>query len=156
MLMLNKFDLCDVYNGGGDSNDDVGVDDIGRVNTNGGDAADFGNGDGKLDCDADRGGGDGGDKDDGGVDDDGDADSDIGDDANCRDDRSKVDCSKNIAVDDGNSISDGGGDTNDDGTGGMIVIVKVMMVLMDTKMMVVMTMAMDVWVLLKTALKINK
>ena len=42
----NKVDLGEVYNGGGDSNDDVGVDDVGKVNTNGGgDAADFGDGD---------------------------------------------------------------------------------------------------------------
>ena len=74
----NKVDLGDVYNGGGNSNDDVGVDDVGRVNTNGGDDADFGNSDSKFDCGADRGGGDVDDKDDGGVDDDGDADSNIG------------------------------------------------------------------------------
>ena len=46
-----KVDLGDVYNGGGNSNDDVGVD--------------FGNGDSKFDCGNDRGSGDGGDKDDG-------------------------------------------------------------------------------------------
>ena len=44
----NKVDLGDVYNGGGDSNNDDGVDDVGRVNTNGGDAADLGNGDSKF------------------------------------------------------------------------------------------------------------
>ena len=60
----NKVDLGDMYNGGGDSNDDVGVDDVGRVNTNGGDDADFGNDDSKFDCGANRGGGDGDDKDD--------------------------------------------------------------------------------------------
>ena len=65
----NKVDLGNVYNGG----DSV---DVGRVNTNCGDDADFGNGDRKFNCDADRGGGDGDDKDDGGVDDD-DADSDM-------------------------------------------------------------------------------
>ena len=37
----NKVDLGDVYNGGGGSNDDVGVDDVGRVNTNGGDDTDL-------------------------------------------------------------------------------------------------------------------
>ena len=42
----NKVDLGEVYNGGGDSNDYVGVDDVGKVNTNGGGhAADFGDGD---------------------------------------------------------------------------------------------------------------
>ena len=34
-----------MYNGGGDSSDDAGVDDVGCVNTNGGDDADSGNGD---------------------------------------------------------------------------------------------------------------
>ena len=29
-----KVDPGEVYNGGGDSNDDVGVDDVGKVNTN--------------------------------------------------------------------------------------------------------------------------
>ena len=70
----NKVYLGDVYNGGGDSNDDVGVGNVGGVNTNGGDDADFGNGARKFDCGDDRGSGDGGDKDDGDVDDDGDAD----------------------------------------------------------------------------------
>ena len=37
----NKVDLGDVYNGGGDSYDDVGVDDVGWVNTNGDDDADL-------------------------------------------------------------------------------------------------------------------
>ena len=74
----NKVDLGDVYNGGGDSNDDVGVGNVGGVNTNGGDDADFGNGDSKFDCGDDRGSGDSGEKDDGGVNDDGDADSNIG------------------------------------------------------------------------------
>ena len=114
----NKVDIGNVCNGGCNSNDDVGVDDVGRVTTNGGHDADFGNSDSKFDCGADRGGGDGDDKDDGGVDDDGDADSDIGSGADCGDGRSRVDCSKDIAVDDGNSKSDGGGDTNDDGKGG--------------------------------------
>ena len=98
----NKVDL-NVYNGGGDSNDDVGVDDVGRVNTNGGDSADFGNGDGKFDWVANRDDGDGDDKDDVGVDDDGNGGSDIGNDTNCGDGWNKVDCSKDIAVDDGNS-----------------------------------------------------
>ena len=60
----NKVDLGDMYNGGGDSNDNVGVDDVGRVNTNGGDDADFGNNDSKFDCGANRRGGDGDDKND--------------------------------------------------------------------------------------------
>ena len=107
-----------MYNGGGNSNDDIGVDEVGRVNTNGGDDTDLGNGDSKFDCSADRGGGDGDDKDDGGIDDDGDAGCDIGNYANCADGRSKVDCSKDTAVDDGNSKSDGGVDTNDDGKEG--------------------------------------
>ena len=110
----NKVDFDDVYNGGGDCNGDVGVDDVGRVNTNGGDTAGFGNGESKFDCGADRDSGDGDDKDDGSVDNDGDADSDIANDANCCDRRIKVDCSKYIAVDDGNSKSDGDSDTNDD------------------------------------------
>ena len=45
----NKVDLVDVYNGGGDSNDDAGVEDVGGVNINGGDDADFGNGDSRFD-----------------------------------------------------------------------------------------------------------
>ena len=45
----NKADFGDVYNDGGDSNDDVGVDDVGRVITNGGDDADFGFGDSNFD-----------------------------------------------------------------------------------------------------------
>ena len=114
----NKVDLGDVYNGGCDSDDDFGVDDVGRVNTNDGVDADLGNGGSKFDCGVDGGGGDGDDKDDGGVDDDVDADSDICNDAYCDDGRSKVDCSKDIAVDDGNSKSDGAGDTIDDGNGG--------------------------------------
>ena len=114
----NKVDLGDVYNGGGNSNDDVEVDDVVRVNTNGVDDADFVNGDSKFECHANRSSGDGDDEDDGVVDDDGDAKSDIGNDANCGDGRSKIDCSKEISVDDGNSKSDGGGDTDDDGKGG--------------------------------------
>ena len=102
----NKVDLGGVYNGGGDSNDNVEVDDVGRVNANGGDDADFSNRDRKFDC---------GDHRSAGVGDDGDADSNIGNDADCGDGRSKVDCSKDVAADDGNSKSDGGGDTNDDG-----------------------------------------
>ena len=150
----NKVNLVDVYDGGGDSNNDVGVDDIGRVSTVGGDEADFGNGDTKFYCGTDRGGGDGDNKDDGGVDDDGDTDSGVDNGANCDDGRGKGDCSKGIAVDDGTSKSDGGGDTNDngkdgdgsdsesnDGTDG------------HKNDGVIMTM--DVWILLKTALKIN-
>ena len=66
----------------------------GRVNTNGGDDADFVNSDSKFGCGDDRDDSDGDDKDDGGVDGDGDADSIIGNDANCTDGTSKVDCSK--------------------------------------------------------------
>ena len=87
----NKVDLGDVYNGGGDSNDDVGVDNVFGVNTNGADDADFGNSDSKSDCDDDRGSGDGGDKDDGGVDNDGDVGSNVGNDTDCGDGRSKID-----------------------------------------------------------------
>ena len=108
----NKVDLGDVYNGGGDSDDDLGVDDVSRVNTNNGDDANFGNGDSKFDCGANIGSTDDDGKDDG------DADSDIGNDANCGDGGSKVDCSKDIAVNDDNSKSDGGGDNNVDGKGG--------------------------------------
>ena len=114
MLINYKFALGDVYNGGGDSNDDNGAGDVGRVKTNGGDDTNLGNGDSKFDYSADRGGGDGDDKDVDGVDDDGDVGYDIGNDANCGDGRSKVDCSK----DTGNSKSDGGGDTNDNGKEG--------------------------------------
>ena len=96
-----------MYNDGGDSDDDLGVDDVSRVNTNNGDDANFSNGDSKFECGAD---GDGKD--------DGDADSDIGNDANCGVGGSKVDCSKDIAVNNDNSKSDGGGDTNVDGKGG--------------------------------------
>ena len=114
----NKAILSDVYNGGGDSNDDVRVGNVGGVNTNGGYDVDFGNGDSKLDCGDDRGSGDGGDKDDCGVNDDGDVDSNICNDTYCDDGRSKVDYSKDIVVDDNSSKSDGGGNTNDDGKGG--------------------------------------
>ena len=86
----SKVDLGDVYNGGGDSNN-VRVDVVDGVNTNGGDDADFGNSDRKFDCGNDRSSGDGGDKDDGGVDDDSGADSNIGNDTNCGDGRNKVD-----------------------------------------------------------------
>ena len=86
----NKVDLGGVYNGGGDSNDNVEVDDVGRVNANGGDDADFSNRDRKFDC---------GDHRSAGVGDDGDADSNIGNDADCGDGRSKVDCSKDVAAD---------------------------------------------------------
>ena len=103
-----------MYNGGGD----VRIGNVGGVNTNGSDDADFGHGDSKFDCGDDRGSGEGGDKDDGGVNNDGDADSNIGNDTNCGDGRSKVDCSKDAVVDDGSSKSDGGGDANDDGKGG--------------------------------------
>ena len=58
----NKVDLGGVYNGGGDSNDDVGFGNVGEVNTNGGYNPDFSNGDSKFDY--------GNDKEDGGVDDD--------------------------------------------------------------------------------------
>ena len=113
----NKVDFGDVNNGVCNSNYDVWVDDVGGVITNGGDDADFVNGDSKFDCGDDRNSGDGGDKDDGG-DDDGDADSNVGNDTNCDIySRSKIDCSKDTPVDDGNSKSDGGGDTNDDGKG---------------------------------------
>ena len=61
----NKVDLADVHSEGSDSNDDVGVEDVGGVNTNGGDDADFGIGDSKFDCGDDRNSGDGNDKDDG-------------------------------------------------------------------------------------------
>ena len=47
----NKVDLGDVYNGGGDSNDDVEVGNVGGVSTNGvnvDDDPDFGNGDSKF------------------------------------------------------------------------------------------------------------
>ena len=71
----NKVDLGDMYSGGGDSNDDVGVDNVSGIITNGGDNAEFVNGDSKFNCGDDRDNGDGGDKDGGGVDDDGDADS---------------------------------------------------------------------------------
>ena len=118
MLINCKFALRDVYNGGGDSNDDNGAGDVGRVKTNGGDDTKLGNGDSKFDCSDDTGGGDGDDKDVDGVDDDGDVGHDIGNDANCGDGRSKVDCSKDTAVDDGNGKSDGGGDTNGNGKEG--------------------------------------
>ena len=114
----NKVDLGDVYDGGGESNDDVGVDDVGGVNINGGDDADFGNSDSKFHCGEDRGrSGDGG-IDNGGIDDDSDAAYNIGNDTNCGDGKSKVDCSKDTAVDVSNSKSNGGGDTNDDDKGG--------------------------------------
>ena len=80
-----------MYNGGGDSNDDVGVDNVCGVNTNGGDDADFGNGDSKSDRDDGRGSGDGGDKDDGDADNDGDVGPNIGNDTDCGDGRSKID-----------------------------------------------------------------
>ena len=108
----NKDDLGDVYNGGGHSNDDEGVDYVDRTNNNGRDDAEFGNGDSKLDFSVNVGSCDD-DKDDCGV-----ANSDIGNDATCGDGRSKVDCTEDVVVDDGNSKSDGGGDTNYDGTGG--------------------------------------
>ena len=107
-----------MYNGDGDSNDDVEVEEVGGVNTNGGDNVDFGNDDSKPECDDDRGSGDSEDKDDGSVDHDGDADFNICNDANCGGGRIKVNCSKDTAVDDSNSKSDGHGDTNDDGKGG--------------------------------------
>ena len=107
-----------MYSEGGDSNDDVGVGNVGGVNTNGCDDADFNNGDSKFDCGNDRGSGDVGNKDDGGVNGDFDVDSNIGNDTNCGNVKSKVDCSKDTIVDDGSSKSDGGGDTNDDGKGG--------------------------------------
>ena len=66
-----KVDFADVYNGGGDSSDDAGVDDAGWVNTNGGDDADSGNGDSKFDCGADSGSRDSDDKGYGSVDDNG-------------------------------------------------------------------------------------
>ena len=44
---------------GGDSNDDVAVDDVGGVNTNGSDDAYFHDGDSKFDCGDDKDGGDG-------------------------------------------------------------------------------------------------
>ena len=47
-----------MYNGGGESNDDVGVVNVDMVNINGCDAAHFGNGNSKFDCGANRGGGD--------------------------------------------------------------------------------------------------
>ena len=68
----NKADLGDVHSGGCDSNDDVGVDDIVWVNTNGGTDDNFGNGDSKFECGDDINSGHGDDKDDGDVDDDGD------------------------------------------------------------------------------------
>ena len=46
----NKVDLGDLYNGGGDSNDDVEVNNVGGVTTYGGDDADFGNSDSKFNC----------------------------------------------------------------------------------------------------------
>ena len=46
----DKFDLDDVYNGVGDSNDNIGGDDVGGANSNDGDDANFGNGDSKFDC----------------------------------------------------------------------------------------------------------
>ena len=114
----NKVDLGDSNNGCDDSNDDFGVDNVGRVNTNVGDDAGFGNGDSKFDCGDEKSGGDGDDKDDGGVDDDSDTDSNIGNDANRGDSRRKFDCSKDKAADDDNCKSDGGCDTNDHGKGG--------------------------------------
>ena len=114
----NKVNLGDVYSGDGDSNNDVGIDDVGGVSTNGGDNADFSNGDSKFECGDDRDGGDGDDKDYGSVHDDGDADSNVANGANCGDGRNKVDCSEDAVDDDGNSNADGGGDTNDDGKGG--------------------------------------
>ena len=137
----NKVDLGDVYNGGGDSNDDVGADDGVRANTNGSNDAEFGKGDSKRDCGVFRGGNDGNDKDDGGVNDNGNVDSDTGNDANCGDCRSKVDCNKDVAVDEGvivnlmvvvilmMTV-----------LGVMIVMLKVMMVLVVIKPMVIMTM----------------
>ena len=50
-----KVDLADLYNRGGGSN--VGVDDVGGVNTNGGNDSDFANGDSKSDFGDDRGSG---------------------------------------------------------------------------------------------------
>ena len=109
----NKVRLDDVYRDGGDSNDAVGVDDVGGVSTNGGGNAGFGDSDSKLGCGDDRNDGDGDDKNDSGVVDDGGADSNVGNDANCEDGKGKVDCSEDAADDDGNSNTDGGGDTND-------------------------------------------
>ena len=71
----NKVDLGDLYNGGGNSNDDAGAGNVDGVKTNGGDDADFGDGDSKFDCGDDRDSGDGGDRDDGCVNDDADVDS---------------------------------------------------------------------------------
>ena len=113
----NRVDLGDVYEGAGDSNDDVGVGNVGEVNTNGGDDTDFSDGDSKFDCGDDSGSGDSDNKDYGGVDDDGDADSNIRNATNCSDGRNKVDCSKEIVVENGNSKSDDG-DANDDCKGG--------------------------------------
>ena len=114
----NKFDPGDAHNGGGHSNDDVWVDDVGELllmvvmvltlimmiaNL--------------IVCD-DRNDGDGYDNNDGGTGDDCNAHSNIVNDVNCGDGWSKVDCSKDTAVDDDNSKLDGGGDTNDDRKGG--------------------------------------
>ena len=129
-----------MYNGCGGSNDYVRVHDGGRLNTNGSDAADFGNEDGKFDWGANIDGGDGDDKDDGDANDDENGGSDIGSDTKCGDGWSKVDCGKDIAVDDGNSKLDGGGDAYNDGKGGDDSDGEVMIVLMKIKMMVMMTM----------------
>ena len=111
-----------MYSIGGDSNNDVGVDDVGMVSTNGGHDTNFDDDYSKFYCDQDIDDGGVDNKDDGGVDDD--IDSNIGNDSNCGNGRNKIDCSENTADDDGNSNADVGpsddyvGDTNDDDRGG--------------------------------------
>ena len=151
--------MCVMYNGDGDSNDDVEVEEVGGVNTNGGDNVDFGNDDSKPECDDDRGSGDSEDKDDGSVDHDGDADFNICNDANCGGGRVKVDCSKDTAVDDSNCKSDGHGDTNDDGKGGddsdggrnLCFWWK----MYDQASIIMVMMSMNAWILIKIALKLT-
>ena len=43
-----KVNLCDVVKGGGDSNDDADADDVGGVDTNDGDDANYADGNSKL------------------------------------------------------------------------------------------------------------
>ena len=97
-----------MHRGGGDSDGDVGIDDVGGVNTDGGDDANFVDSGSKFDCGDDIDGDNGDDKDNASLDDDGDIDSNIGNDTKCGDGRSKVDRSEDTAGDDGNSNADGG------------------------------------------------
>ena len=108
--------------------------------TNRSDDANCSAGDRKIDCGDDLNENGCNSNDDRDVDNNGGVDSNIGKGANSGGDKSKVDWSEETAVDDGNSNiddspnDDGGGDTNYMVRTLMAVMVKVMMVLMDLKM----------------------